>query len=135
MPPLRKGIHYPNFRLASRESPAESGDAKAVKLPSLEVLSNSPLALQPLPKLPWIDWKNSKPRLLTQLPKNPKPIKRKKQDKRKTPKSNLNKKDKRNKRKPPQLDWFFAYYLNSIHHIIMYCIYTIHLYNISNYIT
>lgn len=50
-PPCGK-VNLSLFRPASRESPAESGDAKDAKLPSPEELSSLLPALQPLPKQP-----------------------------------------------------------------------------------
>lgn len=50
-PPCGK-VNLSLFRPASKESPVVSGDAKDVKLPSLEELSSSPPVLPPLPKLP-----------------------------------------------------------------------------------
>lgn len=50
-PPCGK-VNLSLFRIASEELPAVFGDAKLVRFHSLEVLSSSPPALPPQPKLP-----------------------------------------------------------------------------------
>lgn len=75
-----KGTLTSLFRLPSRESHAESGNARAAKSLLPEEPTNLPQALPPPPRLPWIDWKS--------LKNKPKPLnnsnnQRPKEDKRK----------------------------------------------------